>query len=67
LVLRLNKPRRFPEHHFILAGGGYKHAGHIAHDKQNNAFLSNLYVRMLQQTGIELDKFGASTGVLSGI
>ena len=51
----------------ILAGGGYKHAGHIAHDKQNNTFLSNLYVRMLQQTGIELDKFGASSGVLSEI
>lgn len=51
----------------ILAGGGYKHAGHIAHDKQNNTFLSNLYVRMVQQTGIELDKFGASTGVLSEV
>jgi transposase len=51
----------------ILAGGVYKHAGHLAHDKQNNTFLSNLYVRMLQQTGIELDKFGANTGVLSEI
>ena len=51
----------------ILAGGGYKHAGHIGHDKQNNTFLSNLYVRMLQQTGIELDKFGASSSVLSEI
>lgn len=51
----------------ILAGGGYKHAGHIVHDKQNNTFLSNLYVRMLQQMDVELDKFGASTGVLSEI
>lgn len=51
----------------ILAGGGYKHAGHIAHDKQNNTFLSNLFVRMIQQTGIEIDKFGASTSVLSEV
>ncbi len=51
----------------ILAGGGYKHAGHLAHDKQNNTFLSNLFVRMLQQTDIEMDKFGASKGVLSEV
>ncbi|MBK8094651.1 MAG: DUF1552 domain-containing protein [Verrucomicrobiaceae bacterium] len=51
----------------ILAGGGYKHAGHIAHDKQNNTFLSNLFLRMAQQMDIELEKFGASTGVLSEI
>lgn len=51
----------------ILAGGGYRHAGHLAHDKQNNTFLSNLFVRMLQQTGVETDKFGASTGVLGEV
>lgn len=51
----------------ILAGGGYKHAGHIAHDKTNNTYLSNLFVRMLQQMDIEMDKFGASTGVLSEV
>ena len=51
----------------ILAGGGFKHAGHLAHDKQNNTFLSNLFVRMIQQMDIELDKFGASTGVLGEV
>ena len=51
----------------ILAGGGYRHAGHIAHDKTNNTYLSNLFVRMLQQMDIEMDKFGASTGVLSEV
>jgi len=51
----------------LLAGGGYKHAGHVAFDLQNNYPLSNLYVRMLQQMGIERDSFGSSTGTLSEI
>jgi hypothetical protein len=51
----------------ILAGGGYKHAGHLAFDRKNNVPLSNLLVRMLQQVGIETDRFGSSTGVMSEI
>ena len=51
----------------ILAGGGYKHAGHVAHDRQNNTFVSNLFVRIMQQMDIEKDKFGASTGVLTDV
>jgi hypothetical protein len=51
----------------ILAGGGFKHAGHVAFDRGNNYPLSNLFVRMLQQMGIELDRFGSSTGVLSEV
>ncbi len=48
----------------ILAGGGYKHAGHVAYDPQNNTSLSNLFVRMIQQMDIPMDKFGASTGIV---
>jgi hypothetical protein len=51
----------------VLAGGGFKHQGHVAYDRQNNTLLSNLFVRMLQQMGIEKDSFGASTGVLSEV
>ncbi len=51
----------------ILAGGGFKHAGHLAFDRKNNKPLSNLFVRMLQQMGIEMDRFGSSTGVLSEV
>ena len=51
----------------LLAGGGFKHAGHVAFDRKNNALLSNLFVRMLHQMGIEADKFGTSTGVISDI
>ncbi len=49
----------------ILAGGGFKHAGHVAFDRKRNAPLSNLFVRMLQQAGVEAEKFGASTGTIS--
>lgn len=51
----------------ILAGGGYKHQGHVLKDRKNNTPLSNLYVRMLQQIGVETDTFGASAGVLSDV
>lgn len=51
----------------ILAGGGYKHQGHVAFDRKNNTLLSNLFVRMLHQMGIEAKSFGASTGVISEI
>lgn len=49
----------------FLAGGGFKHEGHVMFDEENNTPLSNLYTRMLQQFGIETDSFGSSTGVLS--
>ena len=51
----------------ILAGGGFKHAGHVLYDREKNRPLSNLFVRMLHQMGIEADKFGTSTGVISDI
>ncbi|MFT4551099.1 MAG: hypothetical protein ACI9MB_005080, partial [Verrucomicrobiales bacterium] len=44
----------------IVAGGGFKHAGHVAFDRKNNQPLSNLYVQMLRQMGMKSEKFGAS-------
>lgn len=51
----------------LLAGGGFKHAGHVAFDRKSNEPLSNLFVRMLQQMGLETDKFGSSTRVLNEV
>jgi hypothetical protein len=51
----------------LLAGGGYKHKGHVAFDRQKNYPLSNLYVRILRQMGLPCEKFGSSTGLLSEI
>lgn len=49
----------------LLAGGGYRHPGHVAFDRQRNHPLSNLYVRVLRQMGLPCERFGSSTGVLS--
>jgi hypothetical protein len=51
----------------LLAGGGFKHQGHLAYDRSNNLLLSNLFVRMIQQMGVETHSFGASTGVVSEV
>lgn len=51
----------------LLAGGGFKHGSHLAFDENKNPPLSNLFVSMLQQMGIEADRFGSSTGTLSGL
>jgi hypothetical protein len=51
----------------LLAGGGFKHGQHLAFDPAKPPPLCNLYVSMLQQLGIEADKFGSSTGTLTGL
>lgn len=51
----------------ILAGGDYKHLGHLAFDGERNQPLSNLFVRMLQKMGIEAERFGSSTGALTDL
>ncbi len=51
----------------LLAGGSFKHAGHVAFDHDNNTLLSNLFVRMTHHMGIEAAKFGASTGIVSEV
>jgi len=51
----------------LLAGGGFRHGQHLPFDPQNPLPLCNLYVSMLQRLGIETDKFGTSTGSLTGL
>jgi hypothetical protein len=51
----------------LFAGGGFKHGQHLAFDQNNPPPLSNLYVSMLQRMGIPADKFGSSTGTLTGL
>ena len=51
----------------LLAGGGFKHGQHLPFDPQSPPPLCNLYVSMLQRLGIETNKFGTSTGTLSGL
>lgn len=51
----------------ILAGGGYRHPGHLAFDEKRNEPLANLYLTMLQKLGVETDRFSSSTGTLRGL
>jgi uncharacterized protein DUF1552 len=51
----------------LLAGGGFRHGQHLAFDANNPPPLCNLYVSMLQRLGLQTDKFGTSTGTLSGL
>ena len=46
----------------LLAGGGFRHAGHLAvGGSKENVPLCNLFVQMLQRAGVETDAFGSST------
>ncbi len=45
----------------LVAGGGYRHGSHIAHDTKNNTPLANLFVSLAQRMGLEIDRFGSST------
>jgi len=51
----------------VLAGGTFKHQGHIAFDRKQNTLLSNLFVRIMHHMNIEAKSFGASTSVVSDI
>lgn len=51
----------------ILAGGGFRHGQHLAYNRDFNTPLSNLYVSMLHNLGIERERFASSTGPLSGL
>ena len=55
----------------ILAGGGSKHGQHLVvapkSDLKQIAPLCNLFVSMLRHMQIEADKFGTSTGTVTGL
>lgn len=45
----------------VVAGGGYKHQGYVAHDASDNTPFANVFVSIAQQMGVEIDSFGSST------
>jgi hypothetical protein len=49
----------------LLAGGGFKHGRHHTGDAKNNTPMGNLFVRLMQNMGIEADTFASSTGALT--
>ena len=52
----------------ILAGGGFKHGSYKNYKKgKESAPLNNLFLSMLQNFGLGIDKFNTSTGTLTGL
>jgi hypothetical protein len=51
----------------LLAGGGFRHGNHLAFNPNNPPPLSNLYVSMLRRLGVPAERFGSSTGTLTGL
>ncbi|MDA9778658.1 DUF1552 domain-containing protein [Rubripirellula sp.] len=54
-------PRNLP---IFVAGGGYEHGSYVAHDADSNTPLCNLFVNLLNNTGIDSERFGTSSGTL---
>lgn len=50
-----------------LFGGGFKHAGHLAFDHQNNTPIGKIFVSMLQRLGFETDQFASGKGRIAGL
>ncbi|WP_425614372.1 DUF1552 domain-containing protein [Anatilimnocola sp. NA78] len=51
----------------LFAGGGFRHGQHLAFNRAKNYPLPNLYLSVLQRTGLELEKFATSTGTMTGL
>lgn len=51
----------------LIAGGGFRHAQHLALGGNSDYPLPNLFVSVLQRLGIETDKFATSTGTMYGL
>jgi hypothetical protein len=51
----------------IVAGGRFRHGQHLEFDSRQNYPLPNLFVSMLQQIGIEQDRFASATGTMHGL
>jgi len=54
-------PRNLP---IVVAGGGYEYESYVTHDAGSNTPLCNLFVNLLNNTGIDLERFGTISGTL---
>ena len=53
----------------LLAGGGFDHGEHKVYPSENSQRVpaANLLLSILQNHGLEIDRFGTSTGTLTGL
>jgi hypothetical protein len=45
----------------LVAGGGFRHRGYVAHDEKDNTPFANLFIPLARRMGLDLEKFGSST------
>ena len=53
----------------VLAGGGFKHGEHKVYPEPDGERIpaANLLLSILQSCGLEIDRFGSSSGTLTGL
>ena len=51
----------------LFAGGGFQHGKHLAFDRDNNYTLANLFVSVLQQTGMPVGEFSSGKTTMKGM
>lgn len=51
----------------LLAGGGFRHGQHLGFDRKKNYPLPNLFVSLLQQVGLQEDRFATGTSTMTGL
>lgn len=51
----------------LIAGGGFRHAQHLALGGRRDYPLANLFVSVLQRLGIETETFATATGTMRGL
>ncbi len=55
---------------FVLAGGGFKHGSHMQFNPSRQASsppATNIFTSMLQNFGLEIERFNTATGTLTGL
>ena len=51
----------------LFGGGGFRHGQHVAFDRDNNYPLANLFVSVLQQTGLPFGEFSSGRSTMNGL
>lgn len=51
----------------MIGGGGFQHAGHLAFSQKENYPLTNFFVSLAQQFGMEVDQFSTGTTTMEGL
>ncbi|MDG2131059.1 MAG: DUF1552 domain-containing protein [Fuerstiella sp.] len=51
----------------VPAGGRFKHGQHLAFDRRRDHPLPNVFVNLLQQVGLQEDRFASNTGTATGL